>query len=198
VTLELRLTVDATVGGATVTGLSVLRPGTLTVPIGPDVSDTSLRIANLVFDVHMRDLKPSAKGRDLQMPPCPKYTGLPQGADSLGLGQWAKTIAYAAGRPDHAALHEAAYDVEFTLGRGLHGGVTFKSVAVEIDAGKGAFKKTNDNHLNVVFQSDPPATKDKTGKTKASPSVSRQLDQQRSRFLPQQLILQNQRGLTVQ
>jgi hypothetical protein len=200
VTLELKVTYDALAGAPTVTALPILSAGTLSVPVGPDLSDTSFRTANIVFDVHMRDLKPLHKNRvDTLMPNCSKPSGLPQAEASLGLADWAKTIALAAGRDDHASLYEAAYDLEFTIVRGVHGGIVFKATTVNIDAGSGLARKTSDNHLNVVFKNDPPASKSKgTGKTKASPSISQQLDLQRQRFLPQQLIIQNQRGLTIQ
>jgi hypothetical protein len=200
VTLELKVTNDATAAGPTVTTFPVLSSGTLSVPVGADLSDTSFRTANIVFDVHMRDLKPHRKnGVDALMPEdCFKPSGLPQAEASLGLEEWAKTIAYATGRNDHATMYEAAYDLEFTIVRGIHGGIVFKAATLNVDAGGGFIRKTNDNHLNVVFKADPIGAKSKgTGKARVSPSVSQQLDLQRQRFLPQQLIIQNQRGLRI-
>jgi hypothetical protein len=145
----------------------------------------------------MRDLKPRRKGRvDALMPEdCLKASGLPQAEASLGLGEWAKTIALATGRRDHATMCEAAYDLQFTIVRGVHGGVVFKAATINVDAGIGLVRKTNDNHLNVVFKNDPIETKSKrTGKRRISPSVSQQLDLQRQRFLPQQLIIKISAG----
>src|SRR4051812_32073576 len=42
----------------TVTVIPNYSPGTLKVPIGPDLRDQSIRIASISFDVHMRDLMP--------------------------------------------------------------------------------------------------------------------------------------------
>ena len=198
VTLELKVTNDASVGAPTVTALPIISSGTLSVPVGPDLSDTSFRTANIVFDVHMRDLKPRRKSRaNALMPDCFKASGLPQAEASLGLGDWAKTIAEATGRSDYATMYEAAYDLQFTIVRGVHGGIVFKATTINVDAGTGLLRKTNDNHLNVVFKSDPIEAKSKGTGKRTPPLVSQQLDLQRQRFLPQQLIIQNQRGLRI-
>lgn len=199
VTLELKVTNDAALGEPTASALPILSSGTLAIPVGPDIGDTSFRTANIVFDVHMRDLDPQ-KGT----PPrnCnPAHSGLPQAESGLGLASWIATIADAAGRRDSAELYEAAYDLQFTLVRGVHGGLIYKAATIDVSAGSAFAKRTNNNHLNVVFQSDAPAAqlRAKAGrKAKAGSSISQQLDIQRQRFLPQQLIIQNQRGLLPQ
>jgi hypothetical protein len=139
----------------------------------------------------MRDLAPLVLGRaNPKLPICPTYSGLPQAQGSLGLGDWVWTLAESAGRDDYAALSAGTYDLEFTIERGLHGGVSFVSTHVEIGADAGAIKRTNNNHLVVSFISDPVPAKSRGGKSKASPPASLRLNQEMNRFLPQRLILQ--------
>ena len=102
VTLTLKVT-DETESRPTVTITPVISPGTLTLVVGPDFNDQSQRIAEIQFDVHMRDLDPKKRSKSRnRLPPCIGNTGLPQAENSLGLGRWMSTIATAAGRPDFA------------------------------------------------------------------------------------------------
>jgi hypothetical protein len=141
----------------TVTFTPAIAAGTLTVAVGPDFDDQSQRIAEIQFDVHMRDLDPKRRARQRgQMPACSyAYTGLPQAAYGLGLREWVNTVATAAGRPDFASLTGAVYDLKFFINRGLHGGFTFQNAQVSVDATGSSANKSNDNHLLVTFAEDP-------------------------------------------
>jgi hypothetical protein len=196
-TLELKVTNDAAFA-PTVTAIPVIQSGALKVPIGPDLQDQSIRTATITFDVRMADLKPAPSGRaGAKMPNCAyAYTGLPEAYETLGLGDWLSTLAESAGREDYATLHEAAYNLEFTVVRGLHGGVSFVGAHVEVDATGATAKKTNYNHLVVAFTYDPPA-KAGTAKAKASVGASQRLDLQIQRFLPQRFNLQPGSGIII-
>ncbi len=179
----------------TVTLTPAIAAGTLTVAVGPDFDDQSQRIAEIQFDVHMRDLDPKSRPRPVgQMPPCGDYfTGLPQAPNGLGLRQWVNTVASAAGRPDFASLAGAVYDLKFFINRGLHGRFTFQNAQVSVDATGSSASKTNDNHLLVTFAEDPrPAVV--AGKTRTSAQATDKLDAQKFRFLPQRFILQSGTG----
>jgi hypothetical protein len=193
-TLELKVTNDSSYS-PTITVTPSLTTN-LTVPIGPDLQDQSIRNAVITFDVHLRDVQPNKYLT--KKPSCPyEYSGLPQALGTLGLGDWLSTIATAAGRPDAAALHEATYDLEFTVARGAHGGITFQNVHVNVDAGGAKLLKTNYNHLVVAFTYDPAPASTPSHKAKASPEASFRLDSQIQRFLPQRFIIQNSNGLVV-
>lgn len=183
----------------TVTVTPLLTPmitaGTLTVAVGPDFNDQSQRIAEISFDVHMRDLDPENRARSKnRMPDCSgQYTGLPQAAYGLGLRQWANTVAYASGRDDFAALAGAVYDLKFFISRGVHGGFVFEGTRVRVDATGNTATHDTDNHLLVTFAEDP-LPKVVAGKTRTSEDAKIKIDIQRSRFLPQRFILQSGTG----
>lgn len=179
----------------TVTFTPALTAGTLTVAVGPDFNDQSQRIAEIQFDVHMRDLDPKTRPRPVgKMPSCrDPYTGLPQAPHGLGLREWVNTVASAAGRPDFASLAGAVYDLKFYISRGLHGGFTFQNAQVTVDATGSTASKSNDNHLLVTFAEDPlPVVV--AGKTRTSLPATDKLNAQKYRFLPQRFILQSGTG----
>lgn len=200
-TLTLKVTNDASTA-STLTVTPPVASSSLTVPIGPDLQDTSIRTAVITFDVHLRDLDPKVlKEKGLKLPSCPwPDTGLPQAQETLGLYDWLTTVANSAGRNDHADLNAASYNIEFTVARGLHGGVKFKTGSFDIDAGEPYAKKTNYNQMIVALTDDPqPVKKAVGGKTKTSPGASQRLDNQIQRFLPQRLLLQPGSGsITIQ
>jgi hypothetical protein len=179
----------------TVTFTPALAAGTLTVVVGPDFDNQSQRIAEIQFDIHMRDLDPKTHPRPRgRMPVCGKAdTGLPQAVYGLGLREWVNTIATAAGRPDFASLSGAVYDLKFFISRGLHGGFTFQNAQVNVDGTGSSVSKSNDNHLLVTFAEDPQPTVT-AGKTRTSIRAADQLLIQKSRFLPQRIILQSGTG----
>lgn len=177
----------------------VITAGTLTVVVGPDFNDQSQRIAEIQFDVHMRDLDPKNPRRGAaKMPLCAGgYTGLPQAAYGLGLREWVNTIAVAAGRPDFASLAGAVYDLKFFISRGLHGGFVFEGTRVKVDATGSTASTDRDNHLLVTFAEDP-KPKVVAGKSRTSPEAKDKLDMQKYRFLPQRFILQSGTGRLTQ
>jgi hypothetical protein len=172
----------------------VITAGTLTVVVGPDFNDQSQRIAEISFDVHMRDLDPKnlARARN-RMPVCGGYTGLPQAAYGLGLREWANTVAYASGRDDFASLAGAVYDLKFFISRGVHGGFVFEGSRVKVDATGSTATHDTDNHLLVTFAEDP-QPKVVAGKTRTSSGAKEKIDAQKYRFLPQRFILQSGTG----
>ena len=179
----------------TVTITPLLTPaitaGTLTVAVGPDFNDQSQRIAEIQFDVHMRDLDPKMRARSKnRLPNCGGYTGLPQAAYGLGLREWANTVAYASGRDDFASLSGAVYNLKFFISRGVHGGFVFEGTRVKVDATGSTATHDTDNHLLVTFAPDP-LPKVVAGKTRTSPEAKDKLDMQKFRFLPQRFILQS-------
>ena len=178
----------------TVTVTPTITAGTLTVAVGPDFDDQSQRIAEIQFDIHMRDLDPKNRSRSRgRLPDCGGYTGLPQAPTGLGLREWVNTVAYAAGRQDFASLAGAVYDLKFFISRGLHGGFTFQNAQVNVDATGSSVNKSNDNHLLVTFAPDPlPAVV--AGKTRTSAQATDKLDMQKYRFLPQRFIIQSGTG----
>jgi hypothetical protein len=178
----------------------VITAGTLTVVVGPDFDDQSQRIAEIQFDIHMRDLDPKThRGGPRKMPACGRgYTGLPQAANGLGLREWVNTIAVAAGRSDFASLTGAVYDLKFFISRGLHGGFVFEGTRIKVDATGATASTDRDNHLLVTFADDPKPKQAEGGKSRTSPEARGKLDAQKYRFLPQRFILQSGTGRLTQ
>jgi hypothetical protein len=197
VTMDLKVVNDA-FSAPTVTVTPVISTGTLTVPIGPDFHGQSVRTDSLVYNVHMRSLAP--RGRPPQkFSDCPFYTGLPEAGPGagvgvgpgLGLAEWLLSTAATSQSRSDTMFESAAYNMEFVILRGLHGGFTFQHKTVNIAAGANTISHSNDNHLIVAFTIDKEAG---PGARHVSEPAHATHNDQTPRFLPQRYIRQNIKG----
>jgi hypothetical protein len=174
--------------------LSIAEPlssTTLTIPVGVDYDDSAMRDAELEFDVAMKALK--LRSDEISRRCAADISGLPEAPAGFGLDRWLLSVAEAIGRKDSAELAKVVYKVEFTVDRGVRGGVVVKGArVVEGGIGVEALRKQNYNRLTITFTENTPTVAAKAaprGGGGVSPEAKRELRQQLDRERPLNLRL---------